>query len=140
MDNTKFRRVDRIFIRVGSWAVVLGWVMFGFWMISIAIMAAFDLFGNSRITASHFSCKLMFVFFGLFLLFGLSYLLLFFRVKCPSCGFMILRNPKGIGPSNFDAHPSCKKVRGFNAWSYQIVRAIRRHRIRCIKCGQDELA
>jgi len=117
--------------RAGAWLVVVELAAMALLLIYLFVLQ--EIFVPVRRYA-------MFVIFGLLGLSGILvafYLPLMSRVRCPSCGFMILRNPKGMGPSDFQPHPSCKRIKGFNVWSYQIIRAVTKNRIMCIKCGQD---
>jgi hypothetical protein len=71
------------------------------------------------------------------------------RAKCSQCGWMLLRNPKGLGPSDFIFHPSCPggsaHVFGLrflpsyriNPWMVQMMRAKNEKRLRCLRCGTD---
>jgi len=74
---------------------------------------------------------------GLLLVSGYSYFIIALRLRCPSCGFQFLRNPKGMGPANFVYHPNCPRTPYGSPWALQMVRYLRTRRIRCIQCGEE---
>lgn len=91
---------------------------------------------------------------GAFLLllfvFGITcFLRLLFRAKCPRCDWMLLRNPKGMGPARCAISPSCPHGTahlfglkflpsyGVNPWGVQILRAEKEKKIMCLRCGED---
>ena len=60
-----------------------------------------------------------------------------YKVKCPECGWLLLRNPKGMGNPSFKLKTDAPKVKGVNTWTYQVLRGKREGRIMCICCGTD---
>lgn len=126
---------DKRYLRLGIVSVRIAWSA----LIMLALLVLIVMFGGAfRITIMHVSFARLFVAtVAVFLLSAGLWLVSMFRVKCPECDWMLLRNPKGMGPSGFQAHLSCAKIRGFSAWSYQIMHASKADRFKCIRCGAE---
>jgi|GEM_PF-7009690 DNA-directed RNA polymerase subunit RPC12/RpoP len=124
-------------IGVASVAVGLG----GFGMATIGVAVGFILFGVLRLKPSPAANLAVpyvaFAGFGLLFAGFLVYLPLMLSVKCPRCGWRLLRNPKNTA-NRFVYHPSCKRIKGLiNPWGYQMARAAWTKKCRCVRCGQD---
>ncbi|MBW8780719.1 MAG: hypothetical protein JF599_02360 [Verrucomicrobia bacterium] len=135
MINSTLSALQRRKIRRGVFLTQFLWVIFP------VPFFAYYLYDNSFGRDGHISgpINLFFAIFltGVFVL-GVSALIIcVLRSKCIKCGWMLLRNPKGMGPANFRAHPSCVKLPGRNAWGYQIMRAAKEKKIMCLQCGED---
>ena len=74
---------------------------------------------------------------GVYIAFGLLYLMIALRVKCPVCRFGVLKNPKAFCSPDFQYHAACVTVRYFSPWSYQVVRVLRDSQICCVRCGEN---
>ena len=137
MEKT-FTDKQRTNIRIGAFAILIDWLLLLAAIVFIVYLIAYGIYSGSRnISISRFTNYIFLAGVLLLILSGAVYIVMAFRVHCPSCNFALLKNPKGFGPVNFQYHPSCAKVRGFNPWTYQIVRAIKNKKIRCVKCGID---
>ena len=76
-------------------------------------------------------------------------IVLTFRVRCPSCGWALLRNPKGIGAAGLVVHPACPPgtlhyfgmhflpAYRISPWAVQMPRVRTENRIMCLQCGTD---
>jgi DNA-directed RNA polymerase subunit RPC12/RpoP len=77
------------------------------------------------------------------------FIVLLRRTKCPKCSWTLLRNPKTMGPSDFIVSSDCQSgtLRLFgvpflptyqiNPWAFQLLRAKKEDRFRCLRCGED---
>jgi hypothetical protein len=136
--NSELNSIQRREIRQGVWIVqYILWTTFVFpalaiILIIIGLKQLPHLALNAVLLISGGAC-LAFLFLSGWAIF----FVLMFRAKCLKCGWMLLRNPKSMGPSRFQAHPLCLKEKNRNAWSSQIVRATKTAKIMCLRCGED---
>jgi hypothetical protein len=96
------------------------------------------------------------VYFGVSVLTGLIFVggfalfvVFLFRARCPNCNWTLLRNPKGMGPSNFKTASSCPSGSQHffglscfpsyrvNPWAVQLLRIKTERRVTCLRCGRD---
>jgi hypothetical protein len=129
---------ERCRIRQGVLAVRMLWFTF-FTPILGPLLIVIGVNGAKRASAFE---SAMWVGSGVLLIsifagFAVIYVRLLKRCRCRNCGWMLLRNPKSMGPSKFVVHSSCPQLPGRNAWSYQIERARKEGRIMCLRCGSD---
>jgi hypothetical protein len=126
-------------IRLGVWIIqYVLWTTF----VAPALGVVLIILGLKRLDVhSRFNALILLsvgVFSILFFLCGWVYfLILMLQAKCLKCGWMLLRNPKSMGPSSFQAHALCLKEKNRNAWSSQVVRATKSKKIMCLRCGED---
>jgi hypothetical protein len=106
--------------------------------------------GAFLLTCAALALKITGVLLLLGFLFGIArFFQLTFRAKCPQCGWTLLRNPKGMGPTAFTFSPACPHgtahlfglrflpSRRVNPWGVQILRAEKENKIMCLQCGKD---
>ena len=132
-------RVGVLLIRVLWFSFLLPFVSEGFWLAakSSAQPARAMFFSVAVLSALVFlgACGTLIV--------------LTFHVRCPSCGWALLRNPKGVGPTGFVAHSACPRgtlhyfgmhflpVYRISPWTVQMLRVRTEKRIICLQCGSD---
>jgi hypothetical protein len=137
--NLEFNAIQRREIRKGVW--IIQYVLWTSFM-APAVGLLFIKLGLKRLREGEVLDGIIFVVVAIlsltvFVWGWIAFLLLMRRAKCLKCGWMLLRNPKGMGPSNFKPHVSCIREKGRNAWSTQILRASKERKIICLQCGED---
>jgi len=68
---------------------------------------------------------------------GIGYLIPAVLLRCSHCGYKFLKNPKGLGPTDFAYSANCPRLPGINPWAYQIGRCLATGQIKCIHCGEE---
>jgi len=133
--NSELSNSQRRLVRIGAAFVLAGWT--GFLLAFISTFASVALAKVGFGTASRFALASSLALMVVGMASAIAYLFIALTQKCPSCGFSFLKNPKGLGPTGLVYHSSCKKIRGFNPWSYQIYKAATTGNIRCVSCGVE---
>jgi len=138
MTDPHLTKKEKNTVFAGASSVILGWTAFSLQGFVALLVLGLGISGqSSHVRVQGAAVRLFIGATALLFVSGISYLLLFYRVKCRRCGFALLRNPKGLGPTDLVTNPSSPKARGFSAWGYQMVEVVRRHKIRCLKCGEE---
>ena len=127
---------ERRYVRIGATAIRIAWVGVLALLFSPILIFGGLMTLSGRATGVALFCWLALTLVGLFAAIGV-WILVLFKARCPACRWMLLRNPKKMGPAGFKEHPACPKIPGFNAWSYQVMRVRKERKLRCLGCGQD---
>lgn len=135
--NFDLTKKERKIVFAGALSVMLFWAAFSLELLFLLLILCLAISSGSWYV--HIPGSVINFYIGansLFFLSGISYFLLYYRVRCRRCGFAVLRKP-GLGTKDLVIHPSLVKTPVIGPWGYQMLQVVRRHKIRCLKCGED---
>ncbi len=136
LNSNMLNNNQRRTIHIAALAVICGWALI---LVDVLILAGVFIFclatgQSAEKVATQFA--IIFLVCSFFFIFsGVIYFVLQFFVKCPNCGFLLLKNPQGVKNRELQ-YPSTVTL-GSNRWSRQIVRSLRENRIQCLQCHRD---
>jgi hypothetical protein len=132
MLNSTQRRI----IRISALAVACAWILLGAAILFVVWFVIWCLSaGAAKYMIPRRFTMVMLAWLGAFVLSGITYFFLQVLVKCPGCGLLLLKNP--LVKENRKIRYSVPWALECNRVSFQVVRALREQKIRCVQCRRD---
>ena len=106
---------------INSWIVVITWIFLAVFFISIILVFIFAV-GEAFIGLYAFP---------VLVLFGITHVILSFKLKCPNCNKLI--TGQGLSPT----HNKARKRKYLNEWSTVVLDVLLKGNFMCFHCGTE---